>query len=980
MYNYVQIVGGEEKWQPVPANRLAELVASQRPMFTTVLSVSSLVDESTTKEELDKLTFLGPMYFDWDGPDIDDVLPQVRKFIQKLADLGVDPETLLLYATGGKGFHCEVPMPTFFDKLPKAGVANLPVVYKEIALELAVDTLDLRVYSGRKGRMWRQPNVVRPNGKYKVPITYAELMSMDAASYAVVTGSTRGEPVRRAPAYALNLAMLFDKCKLKVSGALARRKKNRVATATLRGDMPSLQALCEGRGLKPGTGFNQISLQMAIIAHQLNWTETQLVENCAGLISSHQSDGRHNTESKRASDLVRMHRYTDDNPCYDVSVGAIKTILAHSAPDLDGIPVSKEDVETAIVEAVENPTESSDTEPDEYEGLAGVTLNKFGIYAVVEGGTKRICAVSFANVEMLKSMDTGTISAIETDILVNGKKAVRQGLELDVFSSVQNFNRFCARFGHAFQGNDSNIRGVYMRVVESAKKSGKEFYVTSREGLDIVSIPNHDNPNLREPFMLWADGKGVVLEPRVANEGLNIRFQGYPDTRGSFRIDLGDAPVLTEWLKDDQNKIQLRKTLKAMMACQRPAAIGKLLGWTTACFYRMLFHKGYGKFPIMHINAPAGTGKSEMMKAALGMFYYHQEPRILSPSSTVFALSYSASGSVTPPLVIDEYKPHEMAPGVHDKLKLLFRDAYNAREQQRGGGTRDNDDYRSIHSTVLSAPMAFIAEAAEEESALMERVVLTTLSRPHPTQGLKDFHNFSIWQRNANLIAILGQYLATQIVLEYSVAQLQAEFDPMYDEAKQKFMLTEKDMGSRTLTEESLREKQATKERTVFNFTVAAFGLKKIMTLVNSIFPNEFSREFAEMREGVYERMSDLNATTQAEWIKVFNAFSDMSMAPEGVVYRLEAKKDYAIVNYGDKDCLELYTRSAYSKYRMYCRASNTKALYAGEQSFVHGLKDCPALAGAGISDLTLRVPGGSHVFDLQALIRSGFRGMREIV
>ena len=31
--------------------------------------------------------------------------------------------------------------------------------------------------------MWRAPNVERPNGKYKVPITASELFSMDEDTY-----------------------------------------------------------------------------------------------------------------------------------------------------------------------------------------------------------------------------------------------------------------------------------------------------------------------------------------------------------------------------------------------------------------------------------------------------------------------------------------------------------------------------------------------------------------------------------------------------------------------------------------------------------------------------------------------------------------------------------------------------------------------------------------------------------------------------
>lgn len=976
MYNYVQNEGGEEAWKPLPATKLAEYIVANSPMFATVLSVSSLVDSDMSREDIDKLTYSGPMYFDWDGEDPVYVASQTTKFLDKFKEMGVDLNSLRLYATGGKGFHCEVPETLWLEKPAKGGLQFLPAIFKEVALELAVDTIDFRVYSARKGRMWRRPNVLRPNGRYKVPVSYEEIKETTAESYVRLTSSPRPEPVRADGKYTLNLAMLFDKCKGKVVGAVGKRKKSKVASVSLRSDMPSLVALCEGRGIKPGTGFNAIAMQVALMAQQVGWTEEQTVNACEGLVSSHQSDGsRYNTEAKRKADIVRMYRYMEDNPCYDISIGALKTLLSHPAPDLDGIPVTKEDIAEAIEDAANNPNADND-EPDEYEGLAGVTVNKYGVYANTENGTRRVCAVSFTNVELLKSLETGTISAIEADIMVNGKRVVRQGLELDSFGSVQAFNKLCVRFGHAFQGNDANVRGLYMRVVEAGKKAGKEFYVTSREGLDIVNIPNHENELLREPFMLWADGRGVVLEPRVADSGLNIRFQGYPDTRGQFRIDLGDAPPLKQWLTEEGNKQELRETLTGMFNCQKPEVLGKMIGWTVACFYRMLFHKVYGKFPLLHVNAPAGTGKSEMSKALLGFFYYNQEPRVLSPSSTMFALSYSASGSTTPPLMIDEYKPHRMTDQFRERMKLMFRDAYNCREQQRGGGTRDNDDYRAIHTTTLSAPMAFIAEAVEEESAVMERVVLATLAKPHPMQSAKDFAQFVKWQRGTHKLAVLGQHIASSIVRKYSTDQLQEDFDALYAKAKAKYMLTDEDIaGTSGLTRDQMISKQNTKERTVFNYTVAAFGFSKLASLVNAVFGEEFTAKLEEIQGAIYERMDDLATTTQAEWLKVFNTFADMSYMEDSPT-TLVNKRDYAIVSHGGRDCLEIYPRMCYHKYRIYCKATGTPPLYSGDVAFTHGLRDCQARLH-GVSNLSLMVPGGSMVFDLDALNRQGFRGLK---
>ncbi len=70
----------------------------------------------------------------------------------------------------------------------------MPLIFREVAYKLFVDTLDMRVYSARRGRMWRAPGVQRENGKFKVPLTKDEAFNMRVKDYAVVrvgVGDTR---------------------------------------------------------------------------------------------------------------------------------------------------------------------------------------------------------------------------------------------------------------------------------------------------------------------------------------------------------------------------------------------------------------------------------------------------------------------------------------------------------------------------------------------------------------------------------------------------------------------------------------------------------------------------------------------------------------------------------------------------------------------------------------------------------------------
>ena len=62
------------------------------------------------------LKYSGPLYFDWDSDSIEETIAPVHRFCDKLVEMGVDMNGLRFYATGGKGFHCEVDPIHFLDR------------------------------------------------------------------------------------------------------------------------------------------------------------------------------------------------------------------------------------------------------------------------------------------------------------------------------------------------------------------------------------------------------------------------------------------------------------------------------------------------------------------------------------------------------------------------------------------------------------------------------------------------------------------------------------------------------------------------------------------------------------------------------------------------------------------------------------------------------------------------------------------------
>ena len=968
-YHYYQQTGGDEKWVPVRSDKLDTIEGA---MFSTVLSVDVPVPAEPTKEQLAELKYKGPLYFDLDDANSPgSTAKHAWKLVGKLEELGVSPRQLELFASGGKGFHIYVPEECFLTKPPKGGMANLPAIYKEMAFSLAVDSMDFRVYTARKGRMMRRQNVLRPNGLYKVRISADELEEIATSDNAEERYKELCSQPRKAldvdsdsPELAAGLMALFDECKSKVSKAATKAKRKK--PVNLPAEMPSFEAMLRGEGLKAGIGFHQIAMQVAITAHAKNMAREELLAAAEGLCDNHESDGnRYNTPSKRREELARMWEYTEDNPCYDYSPGAITSLLTHTAPDLHGIVVTEEEVADAIAEQEAAPEDAV----SEYDH-AGLIMTRQGAFTLTENGPKMVTAVSFDNVTELVSAEDNRVTIVEADVYVAGRKvSAAAPMELDAFSSVSNVNKLLMRHGQVFSGNDVQARGLFLRMIEKARKANRRMYVSNREGLDLIKIAGHENEEVRKGFLVWSDNRGVVVSPAIAESGVQMKFAGFPDPHGQFQTDLDDAPKLVDWLKEPGNKETLRSFLQDLLRCQSPGHIGKVLGWMVAAYWRMLFHAKYDKFPLLHINGAAGQGKTETTKLFCNLHYYNSEPKMLTPASTIFAVGHSMSGSSSIPLVLDEFKPAEMNPQTYDKFKLMLRDAYNCRTVERGGGSRENADYRSVHRTQLAAPLIFIAEAAESESALMERVVLVTQIKPPAIQVAANYERFSRAGDKRHLLGILGKYIAAGIVKRVTLDSFNEEFLPIYNETRKELMLSAADVD---LSDEEFTRKSGAKERTVFNYSVVRFGLQKFENLIRGIFGEEFSELFKEMQANVCSSVEDIQAQTVPEWLKVLNTLTDMAhMDSESPCFLVQGK-DYAYVSYNGEACIELNLRSCYYKYRQYMAISRSKPLFPGEAAFVFAMSNTTALV-AKQAQIELMVPGGSHVFSLAELRGGGY-------
>lgn len=180
--------------------------------------------------------------------DIHRSLTAVRNFVSVLkSEYGVNPYMLRYYASGGKGFHVVIPRQIIGSE---DGDVRLPRIYREMLNKMlsvpnmirnkemldsntynALDSgkrnlmhdycIDENMFKGGKGQLLRLPHIQRPDGNYKVPVSYDEISINDAAYFIEIVKADRELPPtaictdpERTPA----LEALFLECKKFTSG------------------------------------------------------------------------------------------------------------------------------------------------------------------------------------------------------------------------------------------------------------------------------------------------------------------------------------------------------------------------------------------------------------------------------------------------------------------------------------------------------------------------------------------------------------------------------------------------------------------------------------------------------------------------------------------------------------------------------------------------------------------------------------------
>lgn len=964
--------GGEDDWALALAEKRDEITRDIKPRFVTVLDLSGIPDD----HDWSKVKYRGPLYFDFDAEgDIELACQQFLAFLAKLdVEYGVDLMQVRLYLSGSKGMHIEVPVECFMPKVPAAGTTWLPYVYRAMAEAMVVDTLDLRVYSGKRGRMWRTTNVQRENGCYKVSISLADALEITPETYADLITAPRAQQPTNPPTCNSKLAMLFDRCRDKVVSHMRGRKKRMEKSNAFLDPWkkigktpPTIEKLMSGEIVAPGAGFQSLSMQLAIYATSAGITLEDFLNRCQGLCDTHVSDSsRYGSPKKRREELARMYRYMDENEMYEFDTGPIARLVkpgvsvadlgVMETEDSEDLP-TKPTIQESDTEDGEEPTTTVATPAgdDPFKGVRkGFIVNSQGMWRRTGDGYEPVCRATLRKVESFYDVEKLEFKGFEFDLILPGRKPTRAMLNAEAFIAAGTIKRFFAANQCSFQGTDADTMGLLDVMQEKASRGGRTFSYP-REGLFIIDNPVDDKA---EPAKVYLT-QGAYLTSVEEGDPAHFKLRYRPSQAlSSYCIDIHNAPHL-----GDEHKAALHD----MFSFSRNDVLADMLGWFVAAHYRSFYLKLYQQFPQLQVYGEAGSGKSQTVWMLAHLHWYKNDISVKSAMScTPFAMDSHASTSTSAPFILDEYKPRAMRKDRLDKVKDVMKAAYIGGDiGERGTINKGAESNLAVIRNRATAPIVFMGEAIELETAIIERSVSVNLSKTFQTK-----HRAAAFNRlhdDPVALSALGRDIV-ELGFKINVPRMKEEFDAILADISANLPDHEDDNVRRPAP------------RIIYNRALIVHGLRTLQKVLARRFGTTFDAAIEELvnckrNEQATEQARVIQVMGMSEVSKVMNRMAIMSR-DEGSPWELRHNKDYLV----GEGWMEMKIERAYDSYRRFCATINDAPLFDSLDAFSFAMNSYAAVTDRQCAVSELRDEGSSERivrFDIRKLNREGVQSFR---
>ncbi len=704
MYRYYQ-TGEHSAWSPIKdSNDVVKRALDAGATKLSILAVSEVIDDETT--DRDTLTYKGPLYFDIDNKDLLESKASTIELVDKLVALGVNATHVQVYASGSKGFHVIVPATVFSSGRP---VHGLPYIYLELALRLYVLGMDLQVYCGGKGNCFRIPNVQRGDGRYRVPITHAELRAMTPEQYAVMCSAPRRDLTHVEDAGDSNksasLEALFEearkafKAKPKLVAPIADEE-----LAQFRETAPQCIQHLAKYEIKSSVNYNQAALQMAIFLARSGMEE----HHSSGLISlmaSNSHSTKYDTARARTSHLKGLTQYVSVKKAMKFSCAATRATLQQ--PNVcDDCPL-KGKTEESKVDAVS----------------IGIEERQDGYYALGKEDDRPISNFILDPISVhMEESRQGTIDRRVGVVM----EVVRDGMVLGTIM----FNETGWDSKSAFIGE---VRGISdLMFTGSDHDVQKIKNIVMREGREIGTVIQvfttgiHTHKVGKKELLVYVEPGYSINQLKV--QGTHV-VGGMPS----------NPPHIKDTSMPEVKDEEVNDALSNLLKINRPDIVAQLVGWYSACHLKAHIKKISSEFPVLNLWGNAGAGKTEtagLLSWLNGCEFLGDEGVLLVSAVTEWALIDYCTSSTTVPRILDEYNRSKMPGKKYDYIGEVIKAAWNSSSIKRGGIAKASSNRGRTGAVSIdlpiSAPLVVLSEQAPQMPAVRQRmlqVMMTAESR-----------------------------------------------------------------------------------------------------------------------------------------------------------------------------------------------------------------------------------------------------------
>ena len=889
---------GKSQWVPHLSEDLEEIIRTQDPEFTTILETNCAMKSKEDRPQ--DLAYRGPMYFDWDGADeIQDVLDSVKRFMGRLETAGFPLDQAYWYLTGGKGVHCVIPAACFMDEkslknLKAQGNRLLPSIYRMLASSetLVSNHLDLSIYSGGRGRMWRTPNRARTRADgrttYKVAIRAEDLKRLDEAAYWAWCSEPRPAITPAVPTRCADLATEFSMACNKVDRAFKMKAANKAKEVVFEGWTtipPTIADAFEGKGIAQSLDLNAIKLQLCIAATAVGFSrlsdEDRFIEAVRGFIQSRvgREGAAHRTAGSIEEALRNCFRSVAETPYYRYTSSGMASILETNLrqnPDLSG----KHTAETNNEEAIEQRNQAM---AGDYHTDTGGTVK----FERKGDGVTQISTYAWEAGSIMKILDkSGRITAYSVIPLVHEQRMPRAILPLTTLLDSKKLAFHVAEYGGNVElsgtGASTKVRTSWenyakgisnlqeAELAEAVQLEG--MYIQHRVPKDQTGAEEFgegaQDPDNYDTLLSihWIEPNRVVSStynfgPTPLGAALpSPQYYDPSNPDGRYGVDLASAGTTLA-----NPRVPAKEVINAMLELNGNFfSLASLLGWFTACLIK---HPLYtlGKittFPILQVYGEAGCGKTTTMNLLLKLFTWREEFRVTAagPGLTEAAYRMMATGTASIPMVIDEVKSQNL--GRSNWLQLfhqLLQNSYTIGGIVRKAGGRGADSHHnSLVDDPMYAPVAFMGETLEtSQVSLMERIVPAGFHKADKN-GRADHATYL--QHHSRVVSIVGWTLVTE-VMEGSMNDLVA----LYEASKMD--------ATRTLFVEG-------NDRITTNGAMILAGFRFFANTVEKYFPGVFSAKLESLESALLDPTKWMR-DTPSEVVRLLNFLSQASHDPE---------------------------------------------------------------------------------------------------